>query len=61
MDITILIPTKNRHFFIKRLLKYYKDFNYKGRIIIFDSSDLEIYKKNLKLVKIQKNKKYFYY
>ena len=47
MDITILIPTKNRHFFIKRLLKYYKDFNYKGRIIIFDSSDLEIYKKNL--------------
>lgn len=56
MDITILIPTKNRHFFIKRLLKYYKDFNYKGRIIIFDSSDLEIYKKNLKLVKVQKNK-----
>lgn len=56
MDITILIPTKNRHNNIRRILKYYKDFNFKGKLIIFDSSNDKIYNDNLKLTKKENNK-----
>ena len=57
MDLTILIPTKNRHFHIKRILKYYSDFSFNGFIIFFDSSKKSIYKKNLKEIKKSKNHK----
>ena len=57
MDLTILVPTKNRHFHLKRLLNYYRDFQFNGFIIIFDSSDLAIFKKNKNLVKKLNNKK----
>ncbi len=56
MDLTILIPTKNRHNHIKKLLKYYNDFNFTGKIFIFDSSDLRISKKNFKFVNRQNNR-----
>ena len=42
MDLTILIPTKNRHNHIKKLLKYYKYYNFTGKIFIFDISLEEI-------------------
>lgn len=57
MDLTILVPTKNRHFHLKRLLNYYKNFQFKGFILIFDSSNSLIYKKNVRLVKNLNNKK----
>jgi len=41
MDVTILIPTLNRSFFIDKLLTYYEKFNFLGKIIIIDSSSQE--------------------
>jgi glycosyltransferase domain-containing protein len=37
-DITLLIPTKNRTIFLKRVLTYYKKVNFKGTLAIGDSS-----------------------
>jgi len=42
MDITIVIPTKNRPFFVKRCLNYYLDLKFSGNLLIIDSSDDEI-------------------
>ena len=39
MDITLIIPTKNRLYFIKKLLKYYRDLKFDGKILILDGSD----------------------
>ena len=32
-NLTILVPTKNRHFHLKILLNYYSNFKFKGSII----------------------------
>ena len=37
-DITLLIPTKNRTIFLKRVLMYYKKINFSGTLAIGDSS-----------------------
>ena len=46
MDLTILIPTMNRHEFLARALEYYKSVDFKGYIIIGDSSEGEQLQKN---------------
>ncbi len=51
MNLSILVPTMNRHFFCKRLIKYYKSINFKGQLFILDSSDQENADKNYKFIK----------
>lgn len=51
MNLTIFIPTKNRYYFIKKILHYYTYIKFSGDLIILDSSDLEIKKKNINEVK----------
>ena len=41
MNISILIPTKDRVNYICRLLFYYDSISFKGNIIILDSSGKE--------------------
>ena len=50
MELTILIPTMNRHEFLARALKYYESVGFDGHIIIGDSSEGECWKKNMDLV-----------
>ena len=47
MDLTIIIPTKNRPEFIKKQLIYYRNQNFKGKILFLDSSSKKIFN-NLK-------------
>ena len=42
MDISIVVPTKNRLEYITKLINYYESVNYTGTLIIVDSSDEEI-------------------
>ena len=58
MDISIIIPTKNRLIYLKKLVNYYESENFQGQLIIADSSDKDNYmdteiflnkKKNLKI------------
>ena len=59
MDITLIIPTRNRLGFITQLLKYYRDLNFDGKILILDASDdlnykrLSVVVKGLQELKIQ--------
>lgn len=46
--VTIIIPTYNRHNYLKRILEYYNSFNHKLKIIIADSSVSDIYDSDLK-------------
>ena len=49
--LTILIPTKNRPDFLLRIIKYYKNTNFRGHLFIGDSSEgmnLERNKENIK-------------
>ena len=46
MNISIMIPTKNRPSFILRQLKYYSISSYKGIILIGDSSDKRFFEEN---------------
>ncbi len=46
MNISIFIPTKNRHNYIKRTVKYYFDQKFLGQIIILDGSSNKFFKKN---------------
>ena len=39
MDISIIIPTKNRLIYLKKLINYYENENFQGKLIIADSSD----------------------
>ena len=55
MDLTILIPTKNRTPFIKKILAYYNAYNFKGKIIFIDSSDEKIFLINQREQKKFKN------
>ena len=57
MNITIIIPTKNRSVFINRQLKYYSESGFSGHIFIGDSSDTHEYQYNKK--SIEKYSDYF--
>jgi len=46
MNISIMIPTKNRPNFILRQLKYYSLSNFQGVILIGDSSDSRFFEEN---------------
>lgn len=50
MDHTIFICTKNRSFYIRSVLEFYKKFEYKGNIIIGDDSDENHFNENCKIV-----------
>ena len=54
MDISIVVPTKNRLEYITKLINYYDSVNYSGTLIIVDSSDDEI---SIKTGQLIKNKK----
>ena len=51
MDLTIIIPTKNRFIFLKKILNYYNDVNYAGSLLILDSSNKKIYQQQEELIK----------
>jgi glycosyltransferase domain-containing protein len=58
MDISILVPTKNREEYVYKIIKYYNELNFLGRIYILDSSDKLISEKiynNLQLNNPNKN------
>ena len=62
MNISILIPTKNRDQYIFKLIKYYNDLKYQGKIFILDSSDKLISEKISNHLKLNNpNKNIFYY
>ena len=42
LDMTIVIPTKNRPQYVERILTYYLSLNFIGNIVIIDSSDEEL-------------------
>ena len=50
MDLTIIIPTKDRFFFLKRILNYYDSIKYIGVLLIIDSSETIIFEKQKKLI-----------
>lgn len=50
MDLTILIPTMNRHEFLRRVIDYYKLMKFDGCLIIGDSSEGECLQKNMDLI-----------
>ena len=61
MDITVIITTKNRFFFLNRAIRYYQRIKFSGTILILDSSDKLIYDKQSKLIKSIKNIKINHY
>ncbi len=61
MDFTLLIPTKNRFYYLDKTINYYSNLDFKGTIFIIDSSDKEISKKNKNLLNIFKNLKIEYF
>jgi glycosyltransferase domain-containing protein len=60
MNITIVVPTKNRPQYVMRLLNYYLSINFSGHVAIIDSSDKEIAQYIEKFIS-QINKKNFSY
>ena len=44
MNISLLVPTKDRPLYVKRLLQYYSDLNFKGYIYILDGSNKKLSK-----------------
>ncbi len=55
MDLTLLIPTKNKSFLLEKVIKYYSSLNFEGKIIVLDSSAKEDYEKNSQIIKTNKN------
>tara|TARA_B100000989_G_C19502918_1_gene455083 strand:- start:441 stop:1466 length:1026 start_codon:yes stop_codon:yes gene_type:complete len=55
-DITIIIPTKNRSNFLKKCIEYYLLNNFKGTLLILDSSNIKENKKNKEIILKNKNK-----
>jgi len=53
-DITLLIPTKNRTIFLKRVLTYYKKINFLGTLAIGDSSSGDFLNENKKIYESMK-------
>ena len=56
MDHTLIISTRNRPHWIEYSLKFYQQFDYKGKIYITDDSDEKYYKLNNKIINNFKNK-----
>ena len=54
MDISIVIPTKNRFQYIFKLINYYDNINFKGTLIIIDSSDDDNLNKTINLINSKK-------
>jgi glycosyltransferase domain-containing protein len=50
MNVTIIIPTKNRTKFIKRQLQYYDRSKFTGFLFFGDASDDDVYEENVKLI-----------
>ena len=50
MDLTIIIPTKNRLYFLNKILNYYQDVKFEGCLLIIDSSDKIIYLEQSNLI-----------
>ena len=57
MNITIIIPTRNRYKELKKLIMYYKYNYFTGYIFIIDSSSQNIFEKTKKLIQNFDNKK----
>jgi len=55
LDLTIIVPTLNRTYFLKKLLNYYDRFKFSGEILILDSSEGEIKKNNKKLCRLKES------
>jgi glycosyltransferase domain-containing protein len=55
LDLTIIVPTFNRTYFLKKLLNYYDRFKFSGEILILDSSEGEIKKNNKKLCRLKES------
>ena len=60
MNISLIVPTKNRPLYIKRLIKYYSDLKFKGYIYVLDSSSKRISKDIKNFIKRIKNIKIKY-
>lgn len=56
MNLSIFVPTKNRYYYISKLLDYYLLINFKGEIIILDSSDENIKTKIVEKISLIKEK-----
>lgn len=64
MNLTIIVPTKERLKHIKIFLSYYKKIKFKGKILIIDSSPKKIFLQKKKIVKEYKKElsaKIFHY
>ena len=61
MNISLLVPTKDRPSYVKRLLKYYSDLNFKGYIYILDGSNTKLSKNITNYIKQLNNKKIIYF
>ena len=61
MNISLLVPTKDRPLYVKRLLKYYSDLNFKGYIYILDGSNKKLSKNIINFIKQLNNKKIIYF
>lgn len=61
MNITIIIPTRNRFDELKKLLLYYKKNNFNGSIFLVDSSHENNFKKTKNFLKKLNNKKIKHY
>ena len=54
MNLTIVIPTKNRFDYVKKIVNYYEHHNFKGKIYFLDSSDKNIFiRKKIVLKKME--------
>ena len=61
MNISLIVPTKDRPSYVKRLLKYYSDLNFTGYIFVLDSSGKNISNDISNFIKKTKNKKIQYF
>ena len=62
MDLTIVIPTLNRPSYVEKILRYYEKQNFKGCVIIIDSSigkDFKLTSNKVKISRLKVNHKYF--
>ncbi|MDC1491216.1 TIGR00180 family glycosyltransferase [Pelagibacteraceae bacterium] len=57
MDLTILIPTRNRFEYLKKIINYYQNFNFKGKIFLIDSSNYSTFQKTQNFLKKNNNRK----
>ena len=61
MNISLLVATKDRPSYVKRLLKYYSDLNFEGYIYILDGSNKNFAKNIINFIKKLNNKKIIYF